>query len=365
LATAGLSDDPVAIGAVSVPMRSIPSVPPKLGVVITDGDTGPLVVRVFPGTGAEQAGLKAQDVITHVDGNEVKDREALTSLIQKLRIGDSVQLKVLRGDEELELSAKLIKIQNDATRQRDRMNASNVGVSRRRHDFPAVLQHDTVLKPVDCGGPVVDLSGRVVGVNIARGGRTETYCMPSDVLLARMYDLMSGRLAPERKVEPKTESQTEPDDAEKQKAKPEAKPETQPEKQPPPSPDNEPESEGDPDANQQNRPEPEGDPEAKPQENDEQKPQNERQPPSENQTPPEKQPPEKQPQPAPQAAPNQADGGEDTPDSQPNSDDRQPHEEKPSDDGADRGKEPQSSDSPTPQNGDTDPQPDSQPEPAE
>ncbi len=76
------------------------------------------------------------------------------------------------------------------------MNSLGVGVSTRSDNFPAVVQHDTVLKPVDCGGPVVDLSGKVVGVNIAHAGRTETYCLPADVLIDVMYDLMSGRLSP-------------------------------------------------------------------------------------------------------------------------------------------------------------------------
>ena len=76
------------------------------------------------------------------------------------------------------------------------MNSLGVGVSKRSDDFPAVIQHDTVLRPVDCGGPVVDLSGKVVGVNIAHAGRTETYCLPTDVLIVAMYELMSGRLSP-------------------------------------------------------------------------------------------------------------------------------------------------------------------------
>ena len=78
------------------------------------------------------------------------------------------------------------------------MNRLGVGVSGRRDGFPVVLQHDTVLKPADCGGPLVDLDGRAVGVNIARGGRVETYAVPSDVLMPKLYALMSGRLDPQR-----------------------------------------------------------------------------------------------------------------------------------------------------------------------
>ena len=32
--------------------------------------------------------------------------------------------------------------------------------------------------PADCGGPLVNLDGKVVGMNIARAGRTESYAIP-------------------------------------------------------------------------------------------------------------------------------------------------------------------------------------------
>ena len=66
-------------------------------------------------------------------------------------------------------------------------------LSNRRGGFPTILQHDTVLKPADCGGPLVDLDGKCVGLNIARAGRTETYAIPSEDLLAMLPDLKSGK----------------------------------------------------------------------------------------------------------------------------------------------------------------------------
>jgi serine protease Do len=69
-------------------------------------------------------------------------------------------------------------------------------LSVRSADFPLVLQHDTVLRPIDCGGPVCDLSGKVVGVNIARAGRVESYAIPADQITGLLPDLMSGKLAP-------------------------------------------------------------------------------------------------------------------------------------------------------------------------
>jgi len=62
-------------------------------------------------------------------------------------------------------------------------------LSTRRAGFPIVLQHDTVLAPDQCGGPIVDLDGNVVGINIARAGRVNSYAVPAEVvqkLIAKM-----------------------------------------------------------------------------------------------------------------------------------------------------------------------------------
>ena len=58
--------------------------------------------------------------------------------------------------------------------------------------FDRALQHDTVLRPEDCGGPVVDLSGRVVAINIARAGRVESYALPTAAVRPILSKLMSA-----------------------------------------------------------------------------------------------------------------------------------------------------------------------------
>ena len=78
----------------------------------------------------------------------------------------------------------------------DLMNEMGGPLSERRNGFPMILQHDTVLRPSDCGGPLVDLDGKVIGINIARAGWSETYAAPAEAVLGLMYDLMSGKLAP-------------------------------------------------------------------------------------------------------------------------------------------------------------------------
>src|SRR5690606_2816082 len=77
-------------------------------------------------------------------------------------------------------------------------NQMGGNLSRRRDEFQAVYQHDTVLKPEDCGGPVVNLQGMAVGINIARAGRTETYVLPADLLSSVLEDTKGDKYpAPE------------------------------------------------------------------------------------------------------------------------------------------------------------------------
>ena len=74
---------------------------------------------------------------------------------------------------------------------------------------PVVLQHDTVLRPNQCGGPVVNLDGQAVGVNIARAGRVASYALPASVVLPLLEELKSGRLAPEASTMTTTAAVTE------------------------------------------------------------------------------------------------------------------------------------------------------------
>lgn len=196
---------PLAVGVIGGPRRKIPPMGGVLGIGVDDADLGARVVKVLPDSPAAEAGLQIDDVITHVEGDPAEGLHELIAAIRRHPPGYTIRLTVHRGDETLEVSARLARIDTPGARKRELQNRSHVGISERHDDFPVVLQHDTVLRPADCGGPLVDLGGKVIGVNVARGGRTETYCVPSDVLLARMYDLMSGRLRP-------TEAKPEPDE---------------------------------------------------------------------------------------------------------------------------------------------------------
>jgi serine protease Do len=69
--------------------------------------TGMLVTGVSPGSPAEQAGLKAGDIIYAVDGKEVLDPGSLRYRIATQPVGESVTLTVVRGGDAKNLKLNL------------------------------------------------------------------------------------------------------------------------------------------------------------------------------------------------------------------------------------------------------------------
>ncbi|MCH7990508.1 MAG: PDZ domain-containing protein, partial [Planctomycetes bacterium] len=157
---------------------------------------GAIIKQVFNNTGAKKAGLKAGDIITRVEGEMVEDHSALITIIRRFRPGDTLRLLIKRDDREFTVDATLTPPLPALGNRNVIQNRMGGELSSRRAGFPFVFQHDTVLKPEDCGGPVVDLNGTVVGINIARSGRTASFAIPVVSILPLLDDLKSGKLAP-------------------------------------------------------------------------------------------------------------------------------------------------------------------------
>jgi serine protease Do len=62
------------------------------------------------------------------------------------------------------------------------MNEMGSMTSQRAEDFALVIQHDTVLQNWQCGGALMNLDGKAVGLNIARAGRVASYALPGSVV---------------------------------------------------------------------------------------------------------------------------------------------------------------------------------------
>jgi serine protease Do len=77
------------------------------------GDHGVLIARVFPGDPADQAGIKAKDIILSVNGQKIKDSRDLTSLIADLEIGQKAKIKVLRNGKEKKFTVTITKREDE------------------------------------------------------------------------------------------------------------------------------------------------------------------------------------------------------------------------------------------------------------
>lgn len=204
LVTPGVDEIPVAVGVVSVKSRKLPEQRGVLGVAIESAQEGPRVTRVFAKSPAEKSGLKVGDIIRRVAGIKTGSEETLVDAIGRHEPGESVDLEYARGDVTTSIKVTLDHPPPEMLSRAGFMNHLGGRLSRRRSGFPPVMQHDTVISPEDCGGQVVGLSGKAVGINVARAGRTETYALPVATLLPAIEELKSGRLAPPKSTDEAT-----------------------------------------------------------------------------------------------------------------------------------------------------------------
>ncbi|MCA8972069.1 MAG: trypsin-like peptidase domain-containing protein [Planctomycetes bacterium] len=78
-----------------------------LGVETRAGQDGTRIVRVVEGSAAERAGLRADDLILAIDRRSLEGGASLPSLLGGYRPGRSVLLRLVRGDETIEVRVRL------------------------------------------------------------------------------------------------------------------------------------------------------------------------------------------------------------------------------------------------------------------
>lgn len=154
---------------------------------------GVKITSVSPGGPASAAGLLSGDVIFEVNGKKVSGQSNLRELLDGLKGGEVIAVKAQRKGEAKDFKVKLGIVIPDRS---EMQNAMGSVLSLRRTGFSEVLQTDMFVDAKDCGGPVVDLDGNVLGISIARAGRVETWVLPSEVIRPLLPQLKAGKFAP-------------------------------------------------------------------------------------------------------------------------------------------------------------------------
>ncbi|MCH2104081.1 MAG: PDZ domain-containing protein [Planctomycetes bacterium] len=95
---------------------------PMLGVTLGEGgtsDEGAWVHGVVEGGPAEQAGLLSGDRIIKVGKKKIGDDQELIDAIQARDVGDNVKLRVMRGEERVDLRVRLGGLEEDVAMEKE------------------------------------------------------------------------------------------------------------------------------------------------------------------------------------------------------------------------------------------------------
>ena len=188
LITPGRRGQPIGVGVVGVQGRRITH-NGRLGVLLSDRRPDQALVRdVFPKSGAQLAGIKPGDRIVAINGIQKASRQSVIDALHKMFPGENVTLTIIRSGESMSLDASIRELA--VLQESENDTKVNGPRSARLSGFERVVQHDTVLDPDECGGPVLDSSGRAVGLNIARAGRVVSYALPGSLVIDEMLDML-------------------------------------------------------------------------------------------------------------------------------------------------------------------------------
>lgn len=194
LISVGRTGRPLGIGVVGVNPRPIDH-QGRLGVMLEDGSNGrALVQTVWPKSGADRAGVKHGDLIVAVNGRNQDSRTAVIDSLRGMYPGERVQLSIERpvesgGFNSMNITARIREF--NVLRESESDTKVNGARNARLSGFDEVIQHDTVLDPGECGGPIIDTSGRVIGINIARAGRVVSYALPSSLVIPAVESMLA------------------------------------------------------------------------------------------------------------------------------------------------------------------------------
>ncbi len=183
-------------GIVSAKIREIPaSGGAALGVVLSPKSKSLEIAEVNEKSGARDAGMRKGDVILTIDGKPVKKIEEIAEALKNRKAGSNVKITWRRGKEEMSAEVRLAARGEMFTDQMNRNDMMSGDFSKRRSGFPRVMQHDILGNSKIVGGPLLDIEGRCIGMNIARANRAESFAIPVEDLKALVERLMKQATA--------------------------------------------------------------------------------------------------------------------------------------------------------------------------
>jgi S1-C subfamily serine protease len=190
LVSSGANGDVLSIGVVGSQPRAV-SQHGILGISFPRNQSEVVVDNLLPGGGAAASGIKVGDRILKINRKPIQNGDMLRREVKELYAGEIAEIELLRGTETLNIQVQLrdesvaVESESDAKVHGNRSSRSG--------GFSHVLHHDSVLQPDEIGGPILDLEGNPLGINIARANRVSSYAIPAAALVPIIKRMLPQR----------------------------------------------------------------------------------------------------------------------------------------------------------------------------
>lgn len=179
-------------GIVSAKPREIPAAGgAALGVVLNVKENFLEIEGVADGSGAQQAGLEKGDRLLTIEGQKIQKIEEIAEVLKEHKAGETVAITYRRGKKEFPAKVRLSAKGETFNENLNRNDMMSGEYSKRRSGFPRVMQHDILGSKRVTGGPLLDMEGRCIGMNIARANRAESFAIPVEEVNELAKRLMS------------------------------------------------------------------------------------------------------------------------------------------------------------------------------
>jgi len=149
-----------------------------LGVRIGYDSSGVVFDRVLSGA-ARNAGIRSGDALVRLDEQAINRTGDVFRFLRNKDPNSRITAVIKRDDQEITKEILLGYRPENSGHVADDLVG---GKSLRRDGFSLAVSHDADLNPEDCGGPVFDLAGNFLGINIARSSRVRCYVVPKTIV---------------------------------------------------------------------------------------------------------------------------------------------------------------------------------------
>ncbi len=170
-------------GIISAKTREVlPSGGAVLGIILKQSKSGLEIDGVGEKSGAAEAGLQKGDIILKMEDKPIVRIKDVGELLKNRKEGSKVKVTYRRKNIDATVDVRLAARDELHGGEQTRNDQMSGDYSARRSGFPRVLQHDLIGSSKTSGGPLLNLAGKCIAMNIARASRAENYAIPAEDL---------------------------------------------------------------------------------------------------------------------------------------------------------------------------------------